>query len=341
MSDTARMLDETVDRLLRKMLADGGVARNSAQLRDALAKAAGEAGLALALVPESQGGMGASLHDAGAIAWRWGYHAAPYPVAETMLAAAAGALAGLGESELGATLAAPARVGEKFMAPATSESCELFALAEAGTSHEALLTCDRAVVRSFRALSGETWFEFGANSQTASRPLPVGSVARLKMQGALLTAAAIAGATARIVEMTVEHANTRVQFGRPLGKFQAVQNLIADAAAEQVLCQAALAGAIDAFDRGVPEQRLTWAAKAQAGRAATVVSAAAHQTLGAIGFTEEHVLGAYTRRLWVWRDHWGRQSECEQLAARAACGDVRGLWRHLVDPQSSAEGASA
>jgi acyl-CoA dehydrogenase len=161
-------------------------------------------------------------------------------------------------------------------------------------------------------------------------PCPV-SPEQLAIRGALLTAAAMVGAMARQLEITIEHANTRKQFGRPLGKFQAVQNLIAGAAAEHAVAQAALSGAVAAEDGGWGRALLWRSAKAQAGRAATIVTAAAHQVLGAIGFTEEHVLHRYSKRLWVWRDDWGRQSALEAAIGEAACADPRGLWPHIVD----------
>jgi acyl-CoA dehydrogenase len=49
-------------------------------------------------------------------------------------------------------------------------------------------------------------------------------------------------------------------------------------------------------------------AKIRVGEAAGEGAAIAHQVLGAIGFTQEHVLHRYTRRLWAWRDDFGSES---------------------------------
>ncbi len=252
MTDIARMMDDTLDRLLTRGLA--GV-EGEEQLRVALT----EAGLPLLLRAENEGGLGGTLSDAAVACWRLGWHAAPVdPVA--------------------------------------------------------LLAGARA-----RPLPGGL---FGADEPTEAQP---------KRDSALLTAAAMTGAMARVMEIAVDYANTRQQFGRPLGKFQALQHLLAEAASELSLTEAGLAAALEATETG-DDNDLSWlTAKAQAGRAATFIAAAAHQVMGAIGFTEEHPLHHYTRRLWQWRDDNGRQAQCEARVGRAALAAPGGLWAYLID----------
>ena len=230
------------------------------------------------LVAEEAGGLGASLHDACAIAWRWGYHAAPFPIVETMLAGLLASLAG-SDSLSDATVSDPAdlrlegspggwKLGmEIAAAPATTPSCAVLVIAVEDESREALCVLDGAGARAFRALSGEPWLEIATDKArlSAHLSLPPGTRDAIRTRGALLTASAMTGAMARVIEIVIEHANTRVQFGRPLGKFQAVQNLIADAASEQVVCQAVVAAAVDAFDAGPPGPLLTRSAKAAGG----------------------------------------------------------------------------
>jgi acyl-CoA dehydrogenase len=136
------------------------------------------------------------------------------------------------------------------------------------------------------------------------------------------------GAMAEVLALLIDYVNTRSQFGRPIGRFQAVQHLIADIAGELLASEAVLSDALHK-----PDDRLAWlSAKIQAGRAATAVAAAGHQLFGAIGFTAEHVLHRYTKRLWAWRDEWGRQGACERnVGEMAMMSGESGLWSFLVD----------
>lgn len=117
-----------------------------------------------------------------------------------------------------------------------------------------------------------------------------------------------------------------------------VQHRIAEATSEQTVAQAAVADAIRAADGGWQRPILLQSVKVQAGRAATVVTATAHQVLGAIGFTDEHVLHHYSKKLWVWRDAWGRQAALEAEIGQAAVADAAGLWSHIVDSKEMQHG---
>jgi len=107
--------------------------------------------------------------------------------------------------------------------------------------------------------------------------------------------------------MTVRYAQDRVQFGRPIGKFQAVQQNLAVMAGQAAAAAAAADLAADAFANGMALLPIA-AGKARAGEAAGIAAAIAHQVHGAIGFTFEHDLHFYTRRLWSWRDEFGHET---------------------------------
>lgn len=310
MTDTARMLDDTADRLFARFLADP-LARTDATMPHRLALAADEAGLGLALLGDEDGGLGASLAEAAVIAWRAGYHAAPLPVVSLLLAPTL--------PWADAVIAAPLR-------RAAEGPGMRIALIDAGGL--ALFAARPA----FDALDHRPWVQpTGPILDRLADPALSG---RLTMQGACLTAAAMSGAMRRVLDIVIDHANTRKQFGRPLSAFQAIQHRLAEAASELTVAEAALSGALDAADGGWLRPILWQSAKVQAGRAATTVTAAAHQILGAIGFTEEHMLHHYSKRLWVWRDDWGRQAALEAALGAAAVSDPRGLWAHLVDSDS-------
>ncbi|EHN76869.1 acyl-CoA dehydrogenase, partial [Streptomyces coelicoflavus ZG0656] len=104
----------------------------------------------------------------------------------------------------------------------------------------------------------------------------------------------MAGAHDRVLELTVDHVTTRVQFGRPLAKFQAIQQELAKLAGEVAAASAAADQAADAYVAGGDITFAVAVARARIGEAASKASAIAHQLHGAIGFTREHVLHRYT-----------------------------------------------
>ncbi|WP_033291751.1 acyl-CoA dehydrogenase family protein [Amycolatopsis jejuensis] len=127
----------------------------------------------------------------------------------------------------------------------------------------------------------------------------------LFVRGALSRAALIAGAAARIREITVRYTGERVQFGRPIGKFQAVAaHLVRIAEAAETAAMACRTAAANA-GTGEPSISDVAAAKTVASEAAGLIAAAAHQATGAMGMTREYELGRLTRRLWSWRDEYG------------------------------------
>ena len=120
---------------------------------------------------------------------------------------------------------------------------------------------------------------------------------------ACLIAAQMAGAMQRILEMTLQFANDRQQFGRPLGKFQAIQHQLA-VMAEQVLA-ARMAAQIGCSAADLVNVAI---AKARASEAVVEVAALAHSIHGAIGFTADCDLQLFTRRLHAWRLQAGSES---------------------------------
>lgn len=119
--------------------------------------------------------------------------------------------------------------------------------------------------------------------------------------------AQIAGALDAALALSVGYVNERQQFGRPLGKFQAVQQSLASFACEAAAANCAAMGAAQALDRGSADFEIA-AAKLRANRAVEVGTTVAHQVHGAIGFTEEYGLHQLTRRLWQWRSEYGHDA---------------------------------
>lgn len=113
---------------------------------------------------------------------------------------------------------------------------------------------------------------------------------------AAVAAARMAGAVARLQDMTVEYAGARRQFGREISKFQAIQHQIAVLAEEVMAARMAAQAAFVGAPLEIAPLRAA-AAKFRAGQAAQAVSAIAHAVHGAIGVSQEHALHLYTRRL--------------------------------------------
>jgi acyl-CoA dehydrogenase len=131
----------------------------------------------------------------------------------------------------------------------------------------------------------------------------------LVRRGAWARCVQIVGAFDAALELTVAHTGERVQFGRPLSKFQAVQHSLAAMAGEVERARAATALATAAVaDHGFAHARAEYAvtlAKVAVGRAVTPVSSIAHQLHGAIGVTIEHQLWSVTMRARSWADEYG------------------------------------
>ena len=114
----------------------------------------------------------------------------------------------------------------------------------------------------------------------------------------------MAGTLQAVLDLGLQFAAEREQFGRSISKFQAIQHSLAVVAAEVAAAQRAADAGVDALgtDRFVAEVA---ASKARVGEAVGIVAEQVHQVHGAMGFTHEHRLHHFTRRLWAWRDEWG------------------------------------
>jgi acyl-CoA dehydrogenase len=178
------------------------------------------------------------------------------------------------------------------------------------------------VVVTPRRIPGDQVLDIADESATASA---------FRNRAALARVALMAGAARQALELSVAYAHEREQFGRPLAKFQVIQQYLAAMAGEVLLCKAAAQSAALAIDSSAEASVPVAAAKAAAGRAAGLVCRLAHQVHGAIGFTEEHSLHHSTTRLWAWREEWGNDDEwAAALGARALAAGAGGLWPLLT-----------
>jgi acyl-CoA dehydrogenase len=158
--------------------------------------------------------------------------------------------------------------------------------------------------------------------------------------GALIRAAMMAGAVEAVLASSVEYANERVQFGRPIGKFQAIQQSLAQLAGEATSSQSAALAAFACIGRE-PGRFETAVAKIRAGKAAGLASSIAHQVHGAIGFTWEHTLHYATQRLWSWRAEYGTEAWWAAELGRAAITRRSArLWSDLTSHYGAGAGTA-
>jgi acyl-CoA dehydrogenase len=147
---------------------------------------------------------------------------------------------------------------------------------------------------------------------------------------ALGKAVMTAGALQRVIERTVEYANERSQFGRQIGKFQAVQQQLAVQAEMTSAANCAVDAAIDHIGTA-QEWELIACAKITTAEAAGYAAKTAHAVHAAIGFTHEYPLQLSTRRLWSWRDEYGNEQEWStRLGNHVIQSNTDGLWPWLT-----------
>lgn len=235
-----------------------------------------ESGFLDALVAEESGGAGLSLADAAPLIASLGRHAVPLPVGDTMVARALLAAAGV-------------EAPEGSIAIATGTGAVPFA---AVASHILSGTPDAPVVTPASVEPTGVPHDGGAYVSgldgKALRPV-----------SAVLRALLISGAAGRVMEMSVAYANERVQFGKPIGKQQAVQQQLSVLAEQAVAARIAAAIGAEAGLR--PALAKAAIAKHGASLAAGQIAAIAHAVHGAIGISEEYDLQLLTRRLHGWR----------------------------------------
>ena len=153
----------------------------------------------------------------------------------------------------------------------------------------------------------------------------------LLRRGAFGRSALMAGAARGVCAYAARYAGERRQFGRPLAAMQAVQQQLAELAAEASAMTVAAEAAAAAADLNPAESWALDAARIRIAGAAGTVAAIGHQILGAIGFTAEHPLHRLTTRLWAWREEYGNHTFwSESLGAELARTPDLPLWHRIT-----------
>jgi acyl-CoA dehydrogenase len=299
------------------------------------------AGFTLALLSEEAGGFGLSASDATSILCVAAKHTSRLPLAETMLANWLLADAGLPITSDVTTIA--------LVDALPSESCRSVVAKRVPWARVAgavvVVTRDGRISR-FESpeiiahgvnLAGEARDDIeivwsADNSQAEAAPRLFDTYLALC---AMMRVVGMSGSAEAALKLSVEYVNDRVQFGRPIGRNQAIQHQLAIMASHVAASNAAADMCASAFPLVLRDegrfQAVVASAKMRAGEAAGICSSIAHQVHGAIGFTEEYRLHNLTEQLWSWRDEYGSEVFwSERLADQMFSMTPPSPWQFLV-----------
>lgn len=292
MTDDTAYLTEAFRRQLGAMITPADIrAIEQGQSADEIWASLSESGFVDAMLPEALGGAGLGFAQAFPLIYAAGEYGMPLPFAETMMARGILGAHGIEAPGSDGIVFAPGSV----LIPGARHA--KFALVDHG-GEPTLVQIEAG---------GDDLFKTGAATITVEGDT-IASLGhqpdRVLLTAAAIAAASMAGAMARVLEMSLRYASERQQFGRPLGKFQAVQQQLA-VLAEQVL--SAQVSARNAFTGTSFDPVRVAAAKCRANEAAGVVCNIAHAIHGAIGVTAEFDLQLYTRRIKQWQLAFGSE----------------------------------
>ena len=334
--DTTRAEDDTaelrtlVDELGRRSFeARLGQRGMPEQFDDDLWRTLEETGLArLTSTPD----LGAGPVESAVVLYGVARHAGAVPIAETdLLAAWLGQQAGIDLPSgpltvaIADNLAAEGRVHGVATAVPWLRACAATLLV-ARTGNEVRIGIqdpNDAQVQNGHNLAGEPrdhlTFDVTADQLHSVNPAVADELVR---RGAWARCVQIIGALDAAAALSVDHTRQRIQFGRPLSKFQAVQHSLAVMAGDIERARAATTLAIAAaaeygFDSAQTDFAVT-TAKVTVGRVAGAVTTIAHQLHGAIGVTAEHPLWLATMRAQSWATDYGSPTHYARRLGRLA-----------------------
>ncbi len=304
-------------------------------------------GIASMLAAEAHGGIAASPGVALAVMRVAGRHAVPLPLAETMvgrwllskagIGAATGPLALVvlrrpdGWKVEGTGTARVLRGTEPAVAWGKASGGVLVVVRDGAGIGVATVDSQRLKVDSRTNIAGEPRDGLTADGVSVRfSPVSAVSLEAVMHMVSLCRAGLICGALQRTLELSVGYACDRVQFGRPLAKFQAIQQQLAELAGA-VASATAIANATANVVEGEHGDLMIAAMRARLAGAIDTGTAVSHQVHGAMGFTREYALHYYTRRLWAWRDEYDSAAEWRERLGRAFAGaPADELWSRLA-----------
>jgi alkylation response protein AidB-like acyl-CoA dehydrogenase len=308
--------------------------------RDLWASLAGLGWLTLPF-PEEAGGGGGSIMDLAVATEEVARSAAVVPFAEVI--AAGLAVSRFGSPDSASGIVGEVLRGEQMLVPAVLDASDSFDSID-GTIDGGTFTGERRYVDfapgadAFLIRTGSGLHHVRTDPATVQieqlsgiARLPIANVAFSGasaslvsgMEGwtflsrlmRLLSAVECLAFASVAAEMATEYVKNRVQFGRPLGSFQAVQHHCANMALLNHGTRFLVYEAVWALDQDVVTDEQVAMAKAWAARSAVEVTALSHQLHGGIGVTEEYDLHFFSRRAKHYGVAWGTPEECLDLVA--------------------------
>lgn len=341
---TALAIDLAVDPDLEAMMADvftGFSGPDRAPDPAAVWATLGEVGLGRLTAPESAGGSGAGWVEAAALLRTAAAAGVPVPYAETdLFAGPLRRAAGL-EDPVGATatvgIVDASGVARTVPWAGATDSVVLVRATGPGDGFElAEIRTEDLEIDPVAAISETLAGDIHAPAEAQWVPVSTAAVEAYFRAGALVRAIQCEGGMTGMLTSSIAHTTERNQFGRALAKFQSVQNLVVDIAAETVLARAAVDTALaDAVGTGLAgdlsEYRLA-VARSVVARAVGTAVRNSHQAHGAIGTTHEHTLHRVTLPALQWRTEFGGAAFWESaLTDAVVAGGADGAWPAVVD----------
>ena len=350
MTEQRDMLAQTADRLFGELM-ETGISNEPGNDLSGPWLRIEELGLLDLFQPESAGGFGGCWADAVVVFNLLGLHALPLPVGETIIGRKL-----LGEADIAlpsgiltlaecadAVFAADSTGGVVFSGtlldvPWGAQAQHVLVAAHAeGRDYLVLLARHGAAdiaTHSNDAFEPRDTIRFEGAS-VVNRVDSRGAPNSLFSQAALLRTSQIAGALEKILALSVDYANQREQFGRPLSKFQALQHQLALLAEEAAAVKCAAMAAALAQDKKDSRFEIA-ASKLRANQSVGEATSIAHQTHGAIGITREHQLHQWTQRLWSWRSEFGNDRHWSNILGKIVLSEgADNFWGNLTSRSDS------
>ncbi len=297
-------------------------------------------------IPANAGGEGAGMLEFALVAEALGQGSVPTPLLSSVtlaalpLAWAGGATApvaralargqrigtlallepGMRDEWSPATMPGPPLRGTKLLVP-WATAADVLIVATTSGLHVLDAVAPGVRVTPHRTLGGDplAMVEFDGARANALEVDDSDALLRRALDHAAVSHLAYAvGIAAGMLELAVEHARDRHQFGRPIGSFQAVAHRCADMRADVDACRFLAYQAAWALDRRGEDGRVEIAAAlAYSKDALRRIARHAHQMHGAVGFSTEHDLHLFSRRAKAFELTWGTASHHRERLATA------------------------
>jgi len=299
LGDAQLDLQQTVARFFEaRVPLDAVTAREGAAVDRGLWREMADLGLHGLLLDEASGGSGAGVVEAAIVFEQVGSHLVSGPLLWSVLAAPLVDGVAAGERIVGGVEAGAIEAdGSAIVEHAADLDVLLVLRADSVTAHP------RSGLPSPQPLTSlDPLATVGRVTDLRDGELvgDAGDAARLRLLGAALTAATLAGVASRALEVARTYALERQQFGVPIGSFQAVKHLLADMYVRTTLAQSATYAAAAVVDQPGADDpvRAAAGAKLLAAEAAVEGASTAIQVLGGMGFTWDMLPNHLLKRAW-------------------------------------------